>query len=308
MTPRVRTMAITIASIAMALLGYEAGRIDRSTRSTDATTHSHSAPMASASASAVAPIPSTARSSSDAGASTRDRYADLVRRGATDGAAAAELAQWLQTCAERSFEERSLSQLRARLDPDVRNGRPISADAQRVFAQQIARSEAEAAARQNACDGITPDKMATRGEWLYRAAKLGDVDSALAFGSGRFLYADLMNQLDEIAFWRDHAEEALTIALEGGTPWAARELAMAYDPAPMMTEGGPRFAPDAERAYSYYAVLLLCHDEGSGTMYEESLERLAAQLDEEQIAAANALAATICANDLPGQCDGAHAQ
>ena len=306
MTPRSKTITIAIASAAMALLGYGAGRLDRSMPTTNGTTRPGSEPDARAPPTLAAPLeaPSTTTSPHDAATAVRKRYADLVQRGATDRAAAAELARWLQDCAGRFGEERSLSQLRERLDPDIREGRPISAEAQRVFDLQIARSEAEVATRRNACKGITADAMPTRGAWLYRAAKLGDTESAFAFGSGRFLYADLLNELDEIAFWRDHAEESLTMALEGGELAAARELAIAYDDAPSIMDGGPRFAPDAERAYAYYTVLLLAGDDGWGTAIEDSLDRLASELDGDQIAAADDLASDICATDLAGACDG----
>jgi hypothetical protein len=239
-----------------------------------------------------------------ADAAGRARYADLVQRAPSDREAAVELAHWLADCASIVDVQRSTAQLRLQLDPDARNGKPLSTTSEQHFVAAIERGETSVAKRHAACRGVSSAQVATRSEWLYRAAKLGDAKSALEFGSGNFLAPDILNQLDEIAFWRDHAEEALDIALEGGEPAAARLLAFAYDPAPQVSEGAARFAPDPERAYAYYSVMSMTAGQGMGGIIGDALERLAQSLDEAQIAEATELAASICTDDFAGLCNG----
>ncbi len=193
--------------------------------------------------------------------------------------------------------------MRLMLEQSSQSGKTMSAKGESEVRDEIEKTRQTIANRRTRCSGITSEQMATRAHWLYRAAELGDAKSAYAFGTGEFLYADLFDELDQIPFWRDHAEQALQQSLEGGESAAVRYLAVAYDPAASFDFGGPKFAPDPEQAYVYYSVLSMTNESSFSYEVANALERLGAELDPEQIAAATQLAADICANDIPGACD-----
>jgi len=284
---RAESSALLVISLLTASLGYAFG--DRS-RSREA-----DAPVAvvqtTSSPNAVA---AKVRSTSIAA-----RYADLARRAdAGDGAAAIELAQALGRCLQVDPLQRSLflSQLlssdaaRFAATYDERNR-----DAVRRFQQRLSDSLRDTGA---GCEGITRAQQKSYGHWLYKAGVAGDAASAFEFGSGRFIFDDTLGNLEAVSFWREHAEDMLQRALAGGDGHALVTLADAYDPgsAPRWTEG-PIFDADPVKAYAYYLAGSE-RNRALGTGVEPRLERLESSLSDADRAAAQQLAAEICATGV----------
>ncbi|HEX5125021.1 MAG TPA: hypothetical protein VFV97_17385 [Rhodanobacteraceae bacterium] len=226
------------------------------------------------------------------------RYADLARRAdAGDGAAAIELARALGHCAEVDPLQRSLlmSQMQSNDARFAVKYDDNNRDAVRRFQQRLSDSLRESGA---GCEGITRAQQKSYGRWLYKAAEAGDAASAFEFGSGRFLFDDTLGNLEEVSFWRDHAEDMLQRALAGGDGHALFTLAEAYDPAsmPRWTEG-PIFDADPVKAYAYYLAGSE-RNRSIGTGVEPRLERLESSLSDADRAAAQQLAAEICATGV----------
>jgi hypothetical protein len=190
-------------------------------------------------------------------------YAELATRAdAGDRDAAVALVDRLRPCARRVMLDNEAVHMEAMLDEDspalrhfAQHPKALDALAKHAESARTASREAD-----EACEGMTPEQVLARGHWLYRAAELGDAKSALEFGRGDFLRYEPLTHLDEVAFWRDHAESMLRRALEGGERDALALLASGYDPSREQLLEGPRFAPDPVTAYAYYSVWSLSSD------------------------------------------------
>lgn len=231
------------------------------------------------------------------------RYAELVRRAETDDRdAAVALATMLSPCAMRRFFDNETIGYEVSLDEDSPLRPRMSAKALATLATFAETSRAKVREAEATCEGLTPEQVLTRGHWLYRAGELGDAASALEFARGDFLREEQLALLEEVAFWRDHAESMLQRALEGGQRDALRLLAAAHDPSNERWIDGPRFEPDPVSAYAYYLAWSLASD-SIDVNVEGALDRLGGQLTEAERLRARAEAADICLNDLPLVCD-----
>ena len=177
--------------------------------------------------------------------------------------------------------------------------RPKALDA---LAKQAESAHASAREAEEACANLTPEQIRARGHWLFRAAELGDAKSALEFGRGDFLRYEPLTHLDEVAFWRDHAESTLQHAVAGGERDALGLLAAGYDPVHERWREGPRFDPDPVAAYAYYTAWSLTLDR-IDTDVEGALDRLDRELSDADRAAARERVAEICANEVSLICD-----
>jgi hypothetical protein len=231
------------------------------------------------------------------------RYAELVRRAETDDRdAAVALATMLSPCAMRRFFDNETVGYEISLDEDSPLRPRMSEKAIATLSTFAETSRAKVREAEATCEGLTPEQVLTRGHWLYRAGELGDAASALEFARGDFLRDDALAHLDEVAFWRDHAESMLQRALDGGQRDALALLAAAHDPSNEHWIDGPRFAPDPVSAYTYYLAWSLASD-FIDVNVEGALDRLGDQLTEADRMRARAEAADICQNDLPLVCD-----
>jgi len=287
---RFELSALLVISLLAAWLGYALGERSRS-REVDAPAAAvHTAPSPNAAASV---LPSTGSAA---------RYAELARRAdAGDGAAAIELAQALGRCAQVDPLQRSLVQSQMMSRDATRFAQVYGGDSEenreavRRFQQRLSDRLHESG---GACEGITRAQQKSYGHWLYTAGEAGDAASAFEFGSGNFIFDDTLGNLEEVSFWRDHAEDMLQRALAGGDGHALLALAEAYDPAstPRWTEG-PIFDADPVKAYAYYLAGSE-RNRSIGTGVEPRLERLESSLSDADRAAAQQLAAEICATGV----------
>jgi hypothetical protein len=230
------------------------------------------------------------------------RYAELARRAdAGDGAATIELAQALGRCAQVDPLQRSLFLSQMISSDATRFARVYGDDTEtnrervRQFQQRLSDRLRESG---SACEGITRAQQKSYARWLYKAGEAGDAASAFEFGSGRFIFDDTLGNLEEVPFWREHAEDMLQRALSGGDGHALVTLAEAYDPGstPRWTEG-PIFDADPVKAYAYYLAGSE-RNRALGTGVEPRLERLESSLSDADRAAAQQLAAEICATGV----------
>ena len=238
--------------------------------------------------------------------SSAAHYADLARRANQGEAAAArEMAQTVTECAALPALQGAVASLQIMLDPASRTATRLANKPALLARIQTAAAKAEASARARSekCAGIDPAQLQNRAHWLYLAGRSGDAHSALAFGRGDFMTGNSLELLEQVPFWRGHAEEMLRSALAGGEVEAAASLARAYDPEG--ERGALQVVPlesDAVQAYAYYAVLGLGGNGESAEAAQAALERLAPQLSAAQRAAAERLVSDICAIDLAGRC------
>jgi len=233
------------------------------------------------------------------------RYKELSHR-ADDGdlEAAREIAKTLAECAGIPDNERSIASTRILIDPDSTMGKRLASRPQALAAFQkgldVDRARLQTA--RDKCAGITRNQIESRAHWLYKSAELGDADSALAFGRGDFLFSTLasIESLDQIPFWREHAEDMLERALQGGKIQAALALAQGHDPNREL-DGSEVLAlsDDPVAAYAYYSALRMS---GEADVPMIAVERLAAQLSDPERAEAERQAAEICATALGGRC------
>jgi hypothetical protein len=296
---------IGVASIVLAIVGYVIGA--------HAPAREQPAPVAEAGQN-VPRAPSVRRDDSvsvapGAPAGPRARYAELSRRAESgDREAAAALATMLQPCTMRRFFESEVTGYEAMLDEDAALRARLTRHPNAIEALSRLAETSRASAREaaGACEGLTPEQVLARGHWLYRAAELGDAASALEFGRGDFLRYEPLTHLDEIAFWRDHAEAMLQQALAGGESGALAYLAAGYERPSEPGIDGPHFVPDPVKAYTYYTLLSLT-SEHADVRVEGSLDRLERQLSDADRARARAAATDICIESLPLVCDPAAA-
>lgn len=235
------------------------------------------------------------------------RYADLARRAEQGEAAAArEMAQTITECATLPALQSAVASFQIMLDPASRTATRLAnkpASLARIETS-AAKAEESARARSEKCAGIGPVQLQSRAHWLYLAGRSGDAHSALAFGRGDFMIGNSLDPLEQVPFWREHAEEMLRSALAGGEVEAAASLAQAYDPEG--ERGALQVVPlegNALQAYAYYAVLGLAGDGEYAEAAQAALERLAPQLSVAQRVEAERLVSDICALDLGGRCN-----
>jgi len=301
MTARTRT-TIAVASIALAIVGYAIGaRTQVQTRAR--------VPAPSMIANASAPHAEATTIDAQPPDTPLARYTTLERL-ATDGDrdAAAGLAKMLRPCALQIMYEGEAVHFEAELDEesDLRRRFGDKPKVMESYLQQADIARNDALAARTACDGLSPEQILARGHWLYRAGELGDAASALEFAGGDFLRYQPLTHLDEVAFWRDHAESMAQRALAGGERDAVRLLARGYDPSRDPWVEGPRFAPDPVSAYEYYLLESLT-GKTIDVQVEGPLDRIDALLTDDERASARAAAAEICMNELALVCDiGAH--
>jgi hypothetical protein len=287
---RFESSALVVISLLAAWLGFALGERNRS--------RENGAPVAAAqNAPSTKIVGAHAPSTSNAA-----RYAELARRAdAGDGAATIELAQALGRCAQVDPLQRSLF-LSQMMSSDTAHFELVYGEDNEKNRAAVRRSQQRLSDRLresgSACDGITHEQQRSYGRWLYKAGEAGDAASAFDFGSGRFIFDDKLGSLEEVSFWRDHAEDMLRRALDGGNGNALVTLAEAYDPAstPRWTEG-PIFDADPVKAYAYYLAGSE-RNRSLGTGVEPRLERLESSLSDADRAAAQQLAAEICATGV----------
>jgi hypothetical protein len=288
-------VAVGIVCVALALVGYAFGRFGPA--------RSDAMPMPTP-ASDAAPVGIAKPRSEKRTPGPATRYAELATR-ADDGErdAAVALVELLRPCAHRAMLDNEALHMEAMLDEDSPARRHFAKHPKALDALAKHAEVASASAREadDACAEMTPEQVLARSHWLYRAAELGDARSALEYGRGDFLRYEPLTHLDEVAFWRDHAESMLQRAMEGGEREALALLASGYDPSRERLLEGPRFAPDPVAAYAYYTAWSLSSDR-IDVQVEGALDRLDRELGETDRARAREQAAAICANDLPLVC------
>ncbi len=178
----------------------------------------------------------------------------------------------------------------------------LSAERQSSARQRLDKVREDLASSRTLCAGVSREQVRSRSYWLYKAALAGDSQSALNFGTGAFIHDDMLGQLEQIPFWRDHAEDALERALAGGEKGALIALARAYDPEKDDKFGELAFASNAVDAYAFYTALSLVPG-WERSVAEDAIARLDPQLTDAERNQALAKAADICVNDLPAICD-----
>ncbi|MET0230257.1 MAG: hypothetical protein ABW186_04925 [Rhodanobacteraceae bacterium] len=228
------------------------------------------------------------------------RYAALAQR-AEDGdrESARTLAQDLARCMQQPELERRLAYQQNWVDRHMTN---LPAERQASARRRLDKVREDLASARTLCAGVSREQVRSRSYWLYKAAIAGDSASALSFGTGAFIYDDMLGQLEQIPFWRDHARDALERALAGGEKGALIALARAYDPARGDKAGELAFASSAVDAYAFYTALSLVPG-WERSVAEDAIARLDPQLTEAERNEALAKAADICLNDLPAICD-----
>lgn len=291
-------MTLGFVCVALTVIGYAIGT---RTPASPPTQQASASPEWRSVASAKPDAPKRVRGATNAPTAS---YADLAERAdAGDRESAVALAELVRPCAMRAMLDSEALQIEALLDPDspsrahfTKNPKSLAA-----FEKQAENSRAIAREADEACEGIAPEQVRARGHWLYRAAELGDAKSALEFGKGTFLQFEPLTHLDEVAFWREHAQSMLERAAEGGQRDAFLYLASGHDVAQERWIDGPRFDPDPVAAYAYYTALSLASDR-IDVQVEGALDRLDRELSDADRARAREQAAAICANDLPLVC------
>jgi hypothetical protein len=259
-------------------------------------------------AAAATPVRAVAKPSTASGprANLAERIPDLAERAdAGDRNAARTLAEGLGRCLllpqleQSTFgDERYLEELRKRNAARGRDER--SSKGEDAVSLRVEAARAELASTQEECAGVSREQTKSVAHWMYRAALLGDSKSALEFGIGTFISTDMLGQLEQIPFWREHSEEMLERALAGGESSALMTLAAAHDPMKSGSFDAPRYATDAAAAYAYYTAMSLLP--GSQAYADAALARLEPQLTDAERDDALAKAADICLNDLPTVC------
>jgi hypothetical protein len=238
----------------------------------------------------------------DAPASLSARYADLVRN-ADDGdrEAARTLAEDLGRCMRLPDREGTIIMHDSIIARYPATDRPRAGNGE-TLRERTEKLRQDVESDRRLCAGVTRAQIRGRAQWLYKAALAGDAKSAFEYGSGSFIHDDLLGQLEQIPFWRDHAEEMLQRALSGGNADALAALAHGYDPARDPNDVELHFAADPVAAYAYYTALSLMRKDWMRAIAEEPLARLDAGLSDAERAEALAKAAAICTS-LPDDCD-----
>ncbi|HJT98751.1 MAG TPA: hypothetical protein VJ696_10595 [Rhodanobacteraceae bacterium] len=254
-------------------------------------------------------VPAAARPPATAHASTDEthsplsqRFADLAHRAEDgDGEAARTLAVDLGICMRLPQYEQSILFHEAwkRQHPND------ASDEQQPVPKAMTRFRDERDRARALCAGISREQVKGRAHWLYTAALAGDAKSAFDFGSGGFLHDDLLGQLEQIPFWREHAEDMLERALAGGESDALSALARGHDPARENDADELELSNDPVAAYAYYAALARS-TAGSREMAQTALARLGPELTDAERQRALARADDICMNDLPAFCGTPH--
>ena len=297
MTTRERSL-LFVACVAMAAMGYIVAE-RRVLHGRDDATAVVSYPDTREMVAPRSPATSTHEQAAPA-AGSESRYAELARRAeAGERDAATELANLLTRCAGVNANQREVISLTMMLDPETRHFGNSSKDfGSSALRARLDEAQARLDANRTACAGTTKQQVETRAHWLYRAGELGDAQAALEFGEGTFLYPDMFDQLDQIPFWRDHAQEMLESAMRGGKHDAVLILARAYDPDPTFRADFPPIRTDPVSAYAYYYLLSSLADIVSIDT-EGALARLGGDLSDAERQQATELAARLCAEDLP---------
>jgi hypothetical protein len=296
MTGPARIFVVLALSALATWIGYVAG----------ARSDARVAPTSVAPPSTIpAPVVAKPVQASSAAANFAGRIPELTQRAdAGDRDAARALADGLARCQQlRAVEEaaisdeRFLDEMRKRHAAHGTDTRSSQSDL--LIAHRVEAARAQFVSTQADCAGVSRDQIRSLSHWLYEAARLGDTKSALEFGVGTFLETDMLGQLEQVPFWRDHAEEMLQRALAGGEVHALQALANAHDP--MEQYAIPKLASDPVAAYTYYTVMSLLPG-AQNDLADYGLERLDPQMTDTDRDEALARAADICLNDLPTIC------
>jgi hypothetical protein len=297
-TQRARLVSLLVLTALAASIGYTAG--------SRAGLREPRASIGATAAQATARAVARSAKSPGASANLADRIPDLVAHAdAGDRDAARTLAEGLGSCLQLPqleestlASERYLDDLRKRNAARDRNER--ASEGENAVALRLEVARATLASRKAECSGVSREQTKSVAHWLYEAALLGDSKSALEFGLGTFISTDMLGQLEQIPFWREHSEEMLERAVAGGESSALRTLAAAHDPMRPDSSDVPRFASDATASYAYYTVISLLP--GSHEYADAALERLEPELTGAERDDALARAAEICLDDLPTIC------
>ena len=290
---------LAVACLALALVGYAIGS---HVPASSAAAAAMSAPDATHAASTK---PEATKPSSTATSAPSMRYAALAEQAeGGDRDAAVALAELVRPCAMRAMLDNEALHLDALLDPDAPSRAHFAKNPKSLeaFEKQAGISRASARDADESCVGMTPEQIVARGHWLYRAAELGDARSAFEFGRGDFLRFEPLTHLDEVAFWREHAESMLERALAGGERDALAFLAAGHDAKQERWFDGPRFDPDPVAAYAYYLAMSLASDRVD-VQVEGALDRLDRELDDADRIRAREQAAEICVSNPALGCD-----
>jgi hypothetical protein len=298
--PREALLPITCCVLA-AWLGYVAGARGDASPASASSPKTASSPRAEPTTAAKTPSPETP----GAPRKLATEFADLAQRANDgDGDAAKQLARDLGRCAHTYVLESTVRLTEAAIthravSPSIRIESNEGSDRAR---ERLEHFRDELASAQALCDGVTRDQVKSRAHWLYLAGLAGDAESALTYGTGAFIYDDLLGQLEQIPPWRGRAEGMLQRALEGGEERALLSLARGHDPAREANDAGePSFAPDPVAAYAYYTAMSLLSG-WQRNVGEDNAARLDPELTDAERAQALAMAADICLNDLPTIC------